>query len=56
LKSSSDISEIGYFDTYPDNDVASFDGAWSVYPYLPSGNILVSDIDRGLFVIRKSDL
>lgn len=52
----SSISEIGYFDTYPDNDVASFDGAWSVYPYLPSGNILVSDIDRGLFVIRKSDL
>ena len=52
----SNISEIDFFDTYPENDVANFDGAWSVYPYLPSGNILVSDINRGLFVIRASDL
>lgn len=51
----SSISEIGYFDTYPDNDVAAFDGTWSVYPYLPSGNIIVSDINGGLFVLRKSN-
>ena len=48
------INEIGYFDTHPENDIADFDGAWNVYPYLPSGNIIVSDINRGLFIIRKS--
>lgn len=30
-----------------------FDGAWSVYPYFDSGNIIVSDISGGLFVVRK---
>ncbi|MCI2229405.1 choice-of-anchor B family protein [Polaribacter sp. MSW13] len=47
------LSEVGYFDTYPENDNASFNGTQNVYPYLPSGNIIVSDISRGLFVIRK---
>jgi len=48
------IKEVGFFDTYPENDNAAFNGTWSVYPYLPSGNIIVSDINRGLFIIRKS--
>ncbi len=30
----------------------NYRGAWGVYPFLPSGNILVSDMQRGLFVIR----
>lgn len=51
---SSSISEIGFFDTYPENDGAAFDGAWNVYPYFPSGNLIISDVNRGLFVIRKS--
>jgi choice-of-anchor B domain-containing protein len=48
------ISEIGYFDTYPENDNTAFSGVWSVYPYFPSGNIIISDMNRGFFVIRKS--
>lgn len=48
------MSEIGFFDTFPSNDGAAFDGAWSVYPYFSSGNILISDINGGLFVTRKS--
>ncbi|ARV07068.1 regulator [Polaribacter sp. SA4-10] len=48
------FSEIGFFDTYPNNDNADFNGVWNVYPYFPSGNIIVSDIDNGFFVIRKS--
>ena len=27
-------------------------GAWSVYPYLPSGRIIVSDMLNGLFVLE----
>ena len=46
-----EISEIAFFDSYPASDGAEFRGAWSVYPYLPSGTILVSDIDNGLFVL-----
>ncbi|MEP1488930.1 MAG: choice-of-anchor B family protein [Algibacter sp.] len=50
------MTEIGYFDSHPENDGAAFDGAWNVYPYFPSGNIIISDINRGLFVIRKKRL
>jgi choice-of-anchor B domain-containing protein len=52
----SSFTEIGFFDTYPENNIADFDGAWSVYPYFPSENIVISDINRGLFIVRKSDL
>ncbi|HZW62728.1 MAG TPA: choice-of-anchor B family protein [Flavobacteriaceae bacterium] len=47
------LFETGYFDTYPEDDSTSFHGAWSVYPYFQSGNIIISDIDRGLFVIKE---
>lgn len=48
------MTEVGYFDTYPADDGTAFNGAWSVYPYFASGNIIINDIERGLFVIRKS--
>lgn len=48
------MSEVGYFDTYPENDNASFNGVWNVYPYFSSGNIIISDINSGFFVVRKS--
>jgi len=48
------LTEVGYFDTYPASDTANFNGAWSTYPYFASGNIIISDIERGLFVVRKS--
>ena len=49
------LVETGYFDTYPNNDLVDFRGVWSVYPYLPSGNVLVNDIDSGFFLIAPSD-
>lgn len=48
------ITEIGYFDTYPENDDTAFNGVWNVYPYFQSGTIILSDIERGLIVIKKS--
>lgn len=48
--------ETKYFDTFPNNNSTSFNGAWSVYPYFESGNIVISDIDRGLFIVRDSSL
>ena len=46
-----DIVEIAFFDTYPNGDGNGFRGAWSVYPYLPSGTLIVSDIQSGLFLL-----
>ena len=43
--------EVGYFDTHPVSDSRGFDGAWGVYPFLPSGSILVSDFSSGLYVL-----
>jgi choice-of-anchor B domain-containing protein len=47
----SEMGEVGFFDTFPTGDAAVFDGAWSVYPYLPSGNIIASDMTNGLFIL-----
>ena len=47
-----DMEEIAFFDTYPPNDGGSFDGIWSVYPYLPSGTIVMSDFQSGLILAR----
>ena len=49
------MTETHFIDTYPDSDSAAFNGVWSVYPYFASGNIIISDIDGGLFVVRKSN-
>lgn len=43
-------TEIGYFDTWPDDDKASFNGLWNTYPFFPSGIVIGSDVERGLFV------
>ncbi|MCZ6835708.1 MAG: choice-of-anchor B family protein [Planctomycetota bacterium] len=47
--------EVAYFDTYPDDDRAAFNGMWSVFPFFPSGTVIASDIERGLFVFRGED-
>lgn len=52
---SGSLFESGYFDTYPENNSASFNGAWSVYPYFSSGNIIISDINMGLFIVKKGN-
>jgi len=45
----SNMIEVGNYDTSPLSG-NNFNGAWGAYPYLPSGNLLVSDIEGGLFV------
>ena len=46
-----ELTEIAFFDTYAQGDQTDFSGAWSVYPYLPSGNLLVNDRTNGLFIL-----
>ncbi len=50
------MTEIGYFDTHPSNQSVAYTGAWNVYPYFPSGNIIVSNIDGGFFILREQNL
>mmetsp|Transcript_7138 Transcript_7138/g.11852 ORF Transcript_7138/g.11852 Transcript_7138/m.11852 type:complete len:746 (-) Transcript_7138:214-2451(-) len=45
------FTEVAYFDIYPSDNDAAFNGAWSNYPYFASGNVVVSGIGEGLFVI-----
>ncbi|MCW5518323.1 choice-of-anchor B family protein [Aureitalea sp. L0-47] len=49
------ISEYGYFDTFTDDNNASFDGAWNVYPYFGSGNIVISG-EFGFTLVRDENL
>ena len=44
------LVQVGQYDTY-NGTAASFNGAWGVYPYLPSGNLIVSNIEDGLYVL-----
>ena len=46
-----DPAEVGHFDTAPAENLG-LGGAWGVYPFLPSGNVLISDQSAGLFVLR----
>ena len=49
------MTEIGFIDTYIPDDNTAFNGAWNIYPFFESGNIVVSDIDGGLFIVRPSN-
>lgn len=48
----STLTEVAYFDVYPESNTAGFAGAWSTYPYFTSGTVIVNSIQRGLFVLR----
>tara|TARA_B100000900_G_scaffold51528_1_gene37937 strand:+ start:1146 stop:2486 length:1341 start_codon:yes stop_codon:yes gene_type:complete len=43
------------YDTYAPLTHASYKGAWGVYPYLPSGNIIVSDMQTGLYIFNLDE-
>ncbi len=49
----SNLVIVGNYDTSPCTG-NGFDGAWGVYPFLPSGNIVVSNIDEGLYVFTPT--
>ena len=51
----SNVKKIAWYDTYLPPDHESYRGAWGVYPYLPSGKILVSDMQTGLYIFELAD-
>lgn len=47
-----ELSEVGYFDVYPENDNATFEGgSWSNYPYFDDV-VAVGSMERGLFILK----
>ncbi|MFM9872332.1 MAG: choice-of-anchor B family protein [Fimbriimonadaceae bacterium] len=46
--------EVGFYDTYPADDARAFDGSWSNYAFFPSGNVIISDINSGFYVVDPS--
>lgn len=54
--SNQNFTEIGFFDTFPLNDDLGFSGLWNVYPYFDSGNIVLSDINTGFYLVKNSNL
>lgn len=51
--SQGELKEVAYFDVYPENDNASFEGGtWSNYPYFKQDVVGVSTMDRGLFILK----
>ena len=59
-----DISDIengnmtasSYFDTYPSNNNANYEGSWNVYPFFESGNIVISGTNGFTLVRNNSSL
>lgn len=45
----------GQFDSYSGTNQGFF-GCWGAYPYLPSGNLLITDINTGLYVLSPTYL
>lgn len=52
------FEEIAYFDVRPEDDAvggeATFNGAWSVWPYFNSGYILINSIERGVYSVKTT--
>lgn len=48
------LNETAFFDSFSANDNASFNGAWSVFPYFESGHVIISDIDTGFYLVKPN--
>ncbi|KAK6828153.1 hypothetical protein PG987_011494 [Apiospora arundinis] len=55
------VTEAGFFDIYPEDDEAEgggqveFVGSWSHYPFFKSGYILINTMERGAFVVKRTN-
>lgn len=55
------VKELAYFDIYPEDDdvegggEVEFSGTWSHYPYFESGYIVINTIERGAYVVKRTE-
>ena len=48
------LHEAAFFDTVPENDLAVFNGAWTAYPYFRDGKVVITTLDRGVFIVKPT--
>jgi hypothetical protein len=55
IKNKSNIVVDAYYhtSTFPPPSYDGWKGCWGVYPFFPSGNIAVSDMGEGIFMLRR---
>lgn len=46
------LISVGHYDTSPEFSGEGYNGCWGVYPFLPSGNIIASDMQEGMYVLE----
>ena len=46
--------EVAVYDTAPTLSGNGFNGSWGVYPYFPSGLIIASDMEEGLYILQPN--
>jgi len=46
------LTEVAFFDTYPNSDHANFNGTWNNYRFPGSGVVIATGIDEGFFVLE----
>lgn len=49
------LTEVGFLDIVPDEE-EGFGGAWGNYPFFPSGNVVISGMEQGLYIVRPAVL
>lgn len=60
-KTGAGVSQAGFFDIYPEDDslpgggLVDFVGTWGHYPFFPSGYIVINTIERGAFVVKRTN-
>lgn len=47
--------EVARYDTSPAFSGNGFNGCWGVYPWLPSCNIIASDMENGLYILKPEE-
>jgi choice-of-anchor B domain-containing protein len=46
------FKEAGFFDTVPNSEAVTYDGAWTAFPFFASGTVIIGDMKGGLFVVK----
>lgn len=49
------MEQVGFFDTFGQDNAPGFTGSWNVYPFFESGNIVISDRAEGFVLVRPTE-
>jgi choice-of-anchor B domain-containing protein len=57
LSNPDSVTNVAYYDTNDNHtSYSGYNGTWGVYPFFPSGIIVASDIENGLYVLSADSL